>query len=109
MSDFLDSALDYCPCGFPCALFRRFAGFVQKLNVRDQDGRVRPVHVHVDLLTQSGSLNGHPMTAARITDELTYRSYAYNRTYGVTPEHWARAFPRADVEAMERRYQEERT
>lgn len=48
------------------------------------------------------------MSVATILDELTYRSYAYNRDIApdIAPERWARLF--ADAEALERRYQSER-
>lgn len=46
------------------------------------------------------------MNAEQIVDELTYRSYAYQRReYGVSAEQAALVFENA--EAMEARYQEE--
>ena len=46
------------------------------------------------------------MTAEQIADELTYRSYAYQRAfYGVTAEQAARVYP--DADAFEARFQSE--
>ena len=101
MSDLLESAMDPCPCGFPCELFRRAdaAGLSLEVRPRRDPREVWPIRFATD-----EALRG---AEAGVVDELTFRSYAYNRGYGVTPEHWAREFPKADVEAMERRYQAE--
>lgn len=46
------------------------------------------------------------MSDVEIVDELTYRSYSYNRERfpEITPQRWVTIYPSA--EAMERRFQE---
>jgi hypothetical protein len=56
----------------------------------------------------SGLLNAGPVKIQMCVDELTYRSYSYNRSRSphVTPEQWRKCCP-SFTEAMERRYQKE--